>query len=145
MNTSSKSFRTSAAVLAAGGLCWVAKFVVIAATDGATTGTADTVTAVLYLSAVALMCLGLAGLGASLLRGRHVVLRVLGALGGLVAWVLTYLVVEGIAQAVVGETDPAWLGEEIGIVLTGALMMTVGLLLRRPTTSGTRAGVARTA
>lgn len=145
MNTSSKSFRTSAAILAAGGLCWVVKFVVIAATDGATTGAADTATGLLYLSAVGLMCLGLAGLGASLLSGRHVALRILGALGGVVAWALTYLLVEGIAQSVVGETEPVWLGEEIGIVLTGALMLTVGLLLARPAAAGTRAPVARTA
>ena len=107
MNTSTKSFRVSAAVLAAGGLCWVVKFVVIAATDGATSGAADTATGVLYFSAVALMALGLAGLGASLLAGHHVVVRVLGAVTGVVTWAVTYLLLESIAQGVVGETDPA--------------------------------------
>lgn len=121
------------------------KFVVIAATDGATTSAADTVTAVLYLAAVGLMCLGFAGIGASLLSGRHIALRILGALGGVVAWYVTYLLVEGIAQAVIGDTDPVWLGEEIGIVLTGALLMTIGLLLSRPASTRTRADVARTA
>ena len=146
MNTSSKLYRLSAAALAAGGFCWVVKFVVIAASDGATSGLPDTATAILYLAAVALMALGLAGLGFAVLAGRHVVLRILGAVGGLVTWAVSYLVIEGIAQGIVGDTDPAWLGEEVGIVATGAILMTVGLLLARPST-GTRtyAEVARTA
>jgi hypothetical protein len=146
MNTSSKLFRLSAAALAAGGFCWVVKFVVIAATDGAVSGMPDTATSILYITAVTLMAAGLAGLGVALLAGRHVLLRVLGAVGGLVAWVLSYMVIEGVAQAIVGDTDPVWLGDEIGIVATGAILMTVGLLLAR-SSSGTRsyAEVARTA
>ena len=132
MDTSSKSFRTSAALLAAGGLCWVVKFVVIAGTDGALTGLPDTVTGILYLAGVALMALGLAGLGAAILSGRHLVLRVLAAVGGLALWAVSYTVIEGVAQSIVGDTNPVWLGEEIGIVSTGTVLMTVGLLLVRP-------------
>ncbi len=142
MNTSSKLLRPSAAVLASGGLCWVVKFVVIAATDGATSGPADTATAVLYITAVALMALGMAGLAVALLSGRHVALRVLGALAGVVAWVVSYMVIEGIAQAIVGDTDPVWLGDEIGIVATGAILMAVGLLLARPSSTRSYAEVA---
>jgi len=145
MNTSSKLFRLSAAVLAAGGFCWVVKFVVIAASDGAVSGMPDTATSILYISAVALMALGLASLGVALLSGRHVALQVLGAFGGLVAWVLSYMVIEGIAKAIVGDTDPVWLGEEIGIVATGAVLMTVGLLLARPSATRSYAEVAHTA
>lgn len=142
MDTSSKLFRLSAAALAAGGLCWVAKFVVIAATDGALSGLPDTVTALLYFAAVALMVSGLAGLGVALTSGRHLVLRIVGFAGGVVTWVLSYLVIEGIAQAVAGDTDPAWLGEEVGIVATGAVLMTVGVLLLRPRSTRTYAQVA---
>ncbi|MDQ4053114.1 MAG: hypothetical protein M3237_10495 [Actinomycetota bacterium] len=144
MNTTSKHFRLSAAVLAAGGLCWVVKFVLIAATDGAVSGSADLVTAVLYMSAVALMGLGMASLGVALLAGRHLALRVAGAVGGLVAWAISYLVIEGIAMAIVGDTEPVWLGEEIGIVSTGAVLMTVGLLLARASSTRAPAEVART-
>lgn len=132
MNTSTKLFRVSAGILAAGGLCWVAKFVVIAATDGATAGAAEPVTAALYLSAVALMALGLAGLGVAVLDGRHPILRVLGGIGGVLLWMLSYSVIEGVAKGVVGDTDPSWVGEEIGIVLTGAVLMAIGLMLARP-------------
>lgn len=144
MNTSSKHFRLSAAVLAAGGFCWVVKFVVIAATDGAVSGTTDLVTAVLYMSAVALMALGMASLGVALLAGRHIALRVAGALGGLLAWALSYMAIEGIAMGIVGDTDPVWLGEEIGIVATGAVLMTLGLLLARPSSARLHPEVART-
>lgn len=132
MNTSSNLFRISAASLAAGGFCWVAKFVVIAATDGATSGLPDTATAILYITAVTLMAAGLAGLGVAVLTGRHVAIRAIGAVGGLIAWVVSYMVLEGIAQSIAGDTDPVWLGDEIGIVTTGAVLMTVGLLLLRP-------------
>ena len=142
MNTSSKHYRLSAAVLAAGGFCWVVKFVVIAATDGAVSSTAETATGVLYLTAVALMAIGMASLGIALLAGRHIVLRVAGAIGGLVGWWLSYLVIEGIAMAIVGDTDPVWLGDEIGIVATGAVLMTVGLLLARPNSTRAPAEVA---
>lgn len=124
--------RTGAALLATGGLLWVVKFVVIAATDGATSSAPELTTAVLYLAAVASMAAGFAVLGVAVLAGRHPALRVLGALGGLIAWWLTYLVVESVAQAVVGDTDPVWLGDEIGIVVTGALLLGLGLLLLRP-------------
>jgi hypothetical protein len=132
MNTSSKSFRTSAALLAAGGLCWVVKFVVIAGTDGALTGAPDTVAGVFYLAGVGLMALGLAGLGFSLFSSRHLVLRVLAAGAGLVTWWVTYMLIETVARSIVGDTDPVWLGEEVGIVSTGAVLMTLGLLLARP-------------
>jgi len=143
MNTSSKHFRLSAAVLAAGGFCWVVKFVVIAATDGAVSGVPDTATAILYMSAVALMALGMSSLFVALLSGRHIALRVVGAVGGLVAWAISYMVIEGIAMAVVGDTDPVWLGEEIGIVASGAVLMTLGLLLARPSSTRSYAEVAR--
>ncbi|HKX69557.1 MAG TPA: hypothetical protein VJN29_20250 [Intrasporangium sp.] len=47
-------------------------------------------------------------------------------------WAVSYTLIEGVAQSIVGDTEPVWLGEEIGIVGTGALLMTVGLLLVRP-------------
>lgn len=130
MNTSTKLFRVSAAVLAAGGLCWVAKFVVIAATDGAVSGLPDTLTSILYIAAVTLMAAGMAGLGAAL-AGRHVLVRVLGAVGGVVTWVLFYAAIATVVRAVASESDPPWLHDELEIVVTGALLMTVGLVLAR--------------
>jgi hypothetical protein len=129
MNTSSKILPMACGVLAAGGFAWTTKMAVIAASDGATSGIADPVTAVLWITGVALMAFGTAAVAVGLLRRRHPLLRVLGAAGGLVLWAVTYTVVESIAMAVVTEgTGPVWLHEEIGILATGVLLMTVGLL-----------------
>jgi hypothetical protein len=128
MNTSSKFLPIAWGVLAAGGFAWTTKMAVIAATDGATSGIADPTTAALWIAGVALMASGSAAVLAGLLRRRHPLLRVLGALGGVVLWAVTYTVVESIAMAVVAEgTGPVWLHEEIGILATGVLLMTAGL------------------
>jgi hypothetical protein len=132
MTTSSKLLRRSAAVLATGGFLWVTKFVVIAATDGATSGAPNTITSVLYLSAVALMVLGLAGVGVGLMSGRHVALRICGGVVGALSWIVTYVVVDGVSKAVAGDAGPTWLSDEIGIVTTGAVLMTIGLALAKP-------------
>lgn len=129
MNTPSKILPLACGVLAAGGFAWTTKMAVIAASDGATSGIADPVTSVLWITGVALMTIGTAAALVGLLRRRHLLLRVLGALGGVVLWAVTYTVVESIAMAVVAEgTGPVWLHEEIGILATGVLLMTVGLL-----------------
>jgi hypothetical protein len=138
MNTSTKLYRLAAAVLAAGGFCWVAKFVVIAATDGATSGAPDTITSILYITAVSLMVLGLVGLGVAVTAGRHVALRILGGVAGLVTWVVSYMVVDAVAKAIAGDSGPSWLEDEVGIVATGAILMTVGLLLARSKQPGSR-------
>jgi len=132
MTTSSKVLRRSAAVLAAGGFLWVVKFVVIAATDGATSGAPESMTSVLYLAAVAFMVVGLAGVGVGLLSGRHLVLRILGGVAGPVTWFASYMVIEGAAKAAAGDAGPSWLQDEIGIVTTGAVLITIGLALAKP-------------
>lgn len=132
MNTSSKLFTGSAVVLAAGGFCWMAKMAVIAVSDGALSGLPDTATAVLYIAGVSLMALGMAGLAVAFLAGRHVALRVLGAIAGLISWAVTYVVIESLAQAVVKESGPTWWGEEVGILATGTVLMVVGIWLARP-------------
>jgi hypothetical protein len=115
-------------VLAAGGLAWLAKMAVIGATDGAEAGTGSAAATVFYLLGVALMPVGLAGVAAALAAGRHLVLRVVAGIAGFLSFFASYLVLEGIAQAIVGDTRPAWLGDEVGILVTGVVLMTAGLL-----------------
>ena len=131
MDTSSRLFRPSAALLATGGLLWTIKFVVIAATDGATGGTPELVAGVLYVSAVTLMALGTGGLAVALLVGRHPLVRAAAGVVGVMVWWFAYLAIEAVAQAITGDTDPAWVGEEVGVLTTGAVLLTVGLLLLR--------------
>ena len=128
MDTTTLLLRSSA-VLAAGGLAWLAKLGVIAATDGRVTSTGAA--AVLFVAGVVLMPIGLAGVGVALTARRHVVARV-GAAGlGLLAFFALFSVVDGAAGGVVGDAGPAWLGDEAGILATGAALAAAGLLLAR--------------
>ena len=77
------------------------------------------------------MVVGLATLFVALTNGHHLVLRVLAGVLGVVAWGVVYTVLESLAQGIVGDSGPAWLAEEIGIVLTGTAFLTLGLLLGR--------------
>ena len=116
-------------VLAAGGLAWLAKMAVIAASDGADAGTSSAAASVFYLLGVALMPAGLAGVAVALAAGRHLVLRVVAGIAGFLSFFVSYVVLEGIAQSLVGDTGPTWLGDEVGILVTGIVLAATGLLV----------------
>jgi len=101
---------------------------VIAASDGAEAGTGSAAATVFYLLGLALMPAGLAGVAVALVGGRHLALRVVAGIAGFLSFFASYVVLEGIAQAIVGHTRPTWLGEEVGILVTGVVLMTAGLL-----------------
>jgi hypothetical protein len=126
--TNTTLLQRSSIVLAAGGFAWLTKMAVIAATDGAEAGTGSAAASVFYLLGVALMPAGLAGVAVALAAGRHLVLRVVAGIAGFLSFFASYAVLESIAQAIVGDTDPTWLGDEVGILLTGVVLMTAGLL-----------------
>lgn len=121
----------AAAVLAAGGLAWLAKMAVITTTDGAVSGTGSAAASVFYLLGLGLMAGGLAGVAVALTARRPVAVRAIGALGGLVAFVVVYSVLDGIAKSLVGDAGPAWMPDEAGILTTGAVLMAAGLLTAR--------------
>ena len=129
-------------ILAAGGLAWVAKIAVIAASDGAETGSAETLAGVLYLSGVACMAIGLAGVGVALTTGRHVVLRILAGIGGFLSFFVAYVAIESVAKGLAGDAGPAWFGDEVGILATGAALAATGLLAARAASGSPRARVA---
>lgn len=124
----------AAAVLAAGGGAWLAKMAVIAATDGAVSGAGSTAASVFYLLGVALMAAGLAAVAVALTAGRNVVIRAAAGVVGLVSFFVVYVVVENIAKAIAGNAGPSWLEDEVGILATGAVLMTAGLLIARRAT-----------
>jgi hypothetical protein len=124
----SKMFQRFSMVLVAGSLAWVAKTAVIAATDGAEAGASSAITAILYLLGAVLMPAGLAGMAVALTAGRHLMLRVVAGVAGFLSAFITYSVLEAAAQSLTGDTDPAWLGEEVGILVTGVVLAAIGLL-----------------
>jgi hypothetical protein len=121
----------AAAVLAAGGLAWLAKMAVITATDGAVSDGATTAS-VFYLLGVVLMPVGLAGVAVALTARRHLVIRALAGLGGLLAFFVLYVLLDGVAKGLVGDAGPSWLPDEAGILATGMALAAAGLLTARP-------------
>ena len=117
----------AAATAAAGGAAWLAKFAVIAVTDGATSGGAEAVTAVLYVLGVTLMALGSSWIGVTLAGDRHVALAfALGLLSPLLLFA-SFVLLDAVAQSVVGDAGPAWLQDEVGILATGAVWLGAGI------------------
>ena len=127
----------TALAAAAGGAAWIVKFAVIAAAGG---DPADALTSVLYVGGIVLMAVGAATLTLRLARGR--VLTALAALLAPFAFFASFVVLDGIAQALAGDVSPVWLGDEVGIVLTGAVWLIIGLWAVRDS-AGAAAG-ART-
>lgn len=127
-NTNTQLLHRSSIVLAAGGLAWLAKMAVIGATDGAEAGTGSAAASIFYLLGVALMPAGLAGVAVAFVGGRHLVVRVVAGMAGFLSAFVSYALLESIAQGLVGDTDPTWIGDEIGIFVTGLVLATTGLL-----------------
>jgi hypothetical protein len=126
----------AAAVLAAGGLAWLAKMAVITATDGAVADGA-TAAGVFYLLGVVLMPAGLAGVAVALTAGRHGAIRGAAAVGGLFSFFVLFVALEGVAKGLVGDAGPSWLQDEAGILVTGAVLMGGGLLAARSAPAAT--------
>lgn len=133
--TSTTLLQRAAAVLAAGGLAWLAKMAVIAASDGAAAGLDANTASVFFILGVVLMCSGLVGIAFALSAGRHRVLRVLSAIGGFVAFFAIFVVLEELGKGVAGQSGPSWFEDEVGILVTGTVLMTAGLLTVRSTTA----------
>lgn len=129
MNNSSHSWvRVAAGLAAVGGAAWTVKFLVILADGG---GDAGGLTAVLYVAGVALMFAGsvfVAGLAA---RGRGLLVLVPAIVLSPLLVFVSYALLEGAAQAVVGDAGPAWLEDEVGVLATGVFWLAAGLWGRR--------------
>lgn len=116
-----------AMLAAAGSAAWLAKLAVIVATDGATTDTGAA--AVLYLLGVALLAIGSAAVGLRLAARRPLALKIIAVATSPALFLLSYIVLDGIAKTLVGDAGPAWLEDEAGIALTAAFWLATGLLL----------------
>lgn len=119
-----RTHRIVTAAAIAGGTAWIAKFLVIAATDGAVDD--EGAAAVFYLLGLALMAIGAAAITLRLIPWRPI-----AALLAPVLFVLSFMLLDGIAKPLVGDAGPSWLEDEAGIVLTGVVWLAVGLGLLR--------------
>ena len=123
-----RTIRILALLAAAGGACWLVKFAVIVATDGAEEGAADLATAVFFIAGVTLMAIGAATVTLRFAGGRAT--TVAAALAAPLLWAVSFLILDPIAQGGVGDAGPSWLQDESAIALTGMVWLAVGLASR---------------
>ena len=118
-------------VFALGGALWVLKVVFITLNDAMGRSTDALPVPVLYISAVLLMTVGATAVGIALLRRFPWWSQLLGAVAAIVALWLLYIVLDGILKPAFEGVGPSWFHEEVGIVVTGAICLVVGVLLAR--------------
>lgn len=118
-------------LFAAGGALWVLKVVVITLNDLTGRDTDAMPVPVLYLSAVFAMAIGATAVGIALLRRYAWWAQVVGAVAAFFAIFLLYAVLDGILKPAFDGVGPSWLHEELGILVTGAIALVVGVLLAR--------------
>jgi hypothetical protein len=115
----------SGLVAATGALCWLVKLSVIVATGGEVIDTGAA--AVFYLLGTGLLLLGGLLIGLWLTAGRGTLLRIAGGILGLVVFLISFLILDAIGQAVVGQRGPDYAAQESGIFLTAICWLTIGL------------------
>jgi hypothetical protein len=119
----------TAAAATAGGLAWLSKLAVIAVTDGRVedTGAASA----FFLLGAVLLAVGAGCVTLRLLRPRARWTTVAAVLPAPIVFFVSFIVLESLAKAAVGDAGPAWLEEEVGILATGAVWLATGLTLLR--------------
>ena len=121
-------------VFAAGGALWVLKVVFIALYDLIDRDVDAMPVPVLYLSAVIAMAVGATAVGIALLRRFSWWVQLLGAVAAVVALFVLYTVLDEVLKSAFEGVGPSWLYEELGILVTGAICLAVGVLLGRTMT-----------
>lgn len=118
-------------LFAAGGALWVLKVVAITLNDLTDRDTDSMPVPVLYLSAVFAMAIGVTSVGIAVLRRSAWWAQLLGAVVALLVLFVLYAVLDETLKAAFDGVGPSWLHEELGILATGAISLTVGVSLAR--------------
>jgi hypothetical protein len=123
-----------ATVLVSGGVAWLLKLAVIAVLVVA--GDRDIESAAVaffYLTGLGLLFIGSTALGLWLAMSRRAPLRKAAvALSPIVFWI-SYQVLDGIADSIVGEQAPDYVQSETGILLASLFWLAIGVMLLRST------------
>jgi len=121
--TELKWLRAATGLLLVGGVAWLLKFATIAATKGED----NILVSPLWIVGFFSMLLGAAGIGVWLTWRLHVVVRILAGFVGAVAFFMSMNVTDSLAKSVAGDSGPAYLTDEWGILFTAILWLIVGL------------------
>jgi hypothetical protein len=120
-------------VFALGGALWVLKVLVIALNDVLGRSTDALPVPILYLSAVLLMTVGATAVGIAVLRRFPWWAQLAGAVAAIVALWALYTVLDGVLKPAFDGVGTSWLHEELGILVTGAICLVVGVFLAQRT------------
>lgn len=130
---------TIASVAAAlGGLSWLAKVAVIIATDGEVSD--EGAAAFFYLLGVALMVIGATSVGAMLAGRRARLVLVMAIALSPIIFFISYAILDGITKPLVGDRGPAYVGDEVGILMTGLAWLMLGAVFVRTNHQSVAAG-----
>lgn len=111
----------AAHVAALGAAAWIVKFLLVAATDGDGTAAAP----VLYLTGVFGLLIGSTWVGATLAGERGRLLLATLVLASPFAVFVSYAALDPVGIALAGDGAEEWVKDELGILFTGALWLTV--------------------
>lgn len=112
-------FLTYAAV--AGGLAWLCKLVVLAATDGAESAAVAT----FYISGLSLLAIGSIGIVLRLLERRPRWLRIIGAVLAPVAFLAIFSLLDSTLVPLTREHVPEWAKVEAGVFTAAVIWLAV--------------------
>lgn len=109
----------------AGGIAWLAKLAVIVATDGRTDD--EGAAAVFYLTGFVLLALGSTAVGALVAGDRSRAVLIAGVVPSPLLFIASFALLQAVGQAIVGDRGPAFVLDEIGILLTALCWLAIGL------------------
>lgn len=124
----------SGTFLVVGGVAWILKLWVIVATDGrvVATGAAGAFFSIGFFS----LLVGSTGLGVRLTINQEPALRVGAAVGALLAFFISFAIFSGVGYAILavggaiaGISPPAYLLEEMGILVSAVVWLLIGAML----------------
>ena len=127
--------RWAPVVLLAGAISWLAKMVVIFATDGRVDSTGAA--AVFFIGGIPLMAIGATAVGLWLSRGRALWIRSVSIVISFLAFFVSFVILDSIAKPTLGEVGPSYMTDEAGILVTAIfwLLVAAALLRTRPPAS----------
>ena len=114
-------------VLVIGGVSWLLKLAVIVATGGRVTDTGAA--AVFYVLGLVLLLVGSTGLGLRLTINGTIAMRVLAVVLSPVVLFTSFVLLDSIGRAVVGDRGPDYVPDEAGILLAAVAWLALGYVL----------------
>jgi hypothetical protein len=134
--TTSRWITILATVLLAGGVAWLLKLVAIAVL--VVTGSPDIesgAVAFFYLAGLGLLFIGSTALGLWLTMNRQVPLRIAAVVLSPIVFWISFEILDGIADSIVGDQAPAYLQSETAVLVAAVVWLAIGAMVLKSTRS----------